>query len=173
MIKIDQIDIEDFRGIRSISLNPGSANYVVVGPNGSGKSGVIDAIDFALTGSIRRLVGEGTGGLTVRAHGPHVTQTATPERARVILVVRATGSDEVATLTRTIEQPNEFALVPDLPNIRDAIQTLGEHPETTLSRREIVKFVMAQPAGRAKDVQTLLRLDRLRTYRENLMKASN
>src|SRR5580700_7504559 len=48
-------------------MNRGS--FVVSGPNGSGKSGVVDAIQFALTGEIGRLKGAGTGDLSLSDHG--------------------------------------------------------------------------------------------------------
>jgi hypothetical protein len=74
MIQIEAIHIEEFRGIRQLDLALASKSFVVFGPNGSGKSGVVDAIDFALTGTIARLSGPGTSGLTVLKFGPHVHQ---------------------------------------------------------------------------------------------------
>src|SRR3546814_16430197 len=57
------------------------------GPNGTGKSGIVDAIEFALTGSISRLSGEGTGDLSVKQHGPHVDFRNKPEQSMVTLDV--------------------------------------------------------------------------------------
>jgi DNA repair exonuclease SbcCD ATPase subunit len=55
VIQVQKLRIEEFRGIRDLDLDLGSGSFVVVGPNGSGKSGVVDAIDFALTGNVARL----------------------------------------------------------------------------------------------------------------------
>lgn len=52
MIKIVAAHIEEVRGIRKLDIKLGQATFAVSGPNGSGKSGVIDAIEFALTGQI-------------------------------------------------------------------------------------------------------------------------
>jgi len=86
MIQIDAIHIEEFRGIRTIDLLLGCKSFVVHGLNGSGKSGVVDAIDFALTGSIARLAGAGTSGLTVARHGPHIHRRDDPAAAKVALI---------------------------------------------------------------------------------------
>jgi DNA repair exonuclease SbcCD ATPase subunit len=58
-----------------------------VGPDGTGKSGIVDAMEFALTGGISRLSGEGTGGLSVKARGPHVDSRNKLEAASVTLNV--------------------------------------------------------------------------------------
>lgn len=65
MIQLEHLHIEDFRRIRVLDLPLGSKSFAVHGPNGSGKSGVVDAIDSALSGSIHRLSGAGTGGVTL------------------------------------------------------------------------------------------------------------
>ncbi|HJZ69426.1 MAG TPA: ATP-binding protein, partial [Blastocatellia bacterium] len=43
------------RGIRKLDLEFQKETFAISGPNGSGKSGVIDAIEFGLTGQIGRL----------------------------------------------------------------------------------------------------------------------
>ena len=70
MINIKQIRIQEFRGIRDLTLDMQGNNYAVYGPNGTGKSGVVDAIEFALTGNLSRLSGPGTGGINIIEHGP-------------------------------------------------------------------------------------------------------
>jgi DNA repair exonuclease SbcCD ATPase subunit len=92
VIQIEAIRIEEFRGIRNLNLTLGSKSFVVHGPNGSGKSGVVDAVDFALTGSISRLAGAGTSGLSVLKHGPHVHHRDNPAAAKVSLTLRDTVS---------------------------------------------------------------------------------
>jgi chromosome segregation ATPase len=65
VIKLESAHIEEVRGIRKLDIDFQKSNFAISGPNGSGKSGVIDAIEFALTGSISRLMGRGTKGLSV------------------------------------------------------------------------------------------------------------
>src|SRR3990172_6113030 len=71
-MKILEIQIENIRGIKNITISPNGENVVIFGPNGSGKSAVVDAIEFLLAGRISRLEGEGTKNLSLKEHGPHV-----------------------------------------------------------------------------------------------------
>ena len=87
MIQIESIHIQELRGIRDLKLTMNRGNFVISGPNGSGKSGVVDAIQFALTGEIGRLKGSGTGDLTLSDHGPHVEKRSDPDAASVRLNV--------------------------------------------------------------------------------------
>lgn len=171
MIQLEHLHIEDFRGIRLIDLPLGSKSFAVHGPNGSGKSGVVDAIDFALTGVISRLAGAGTGGVTLLKHGPHVSKRDDPSAAIVKLTVKDVDSGETAVLTRNIKAPNKVLLDPDTPAMRAAIAEAQAHPELTLSRREIIKYVVSKPADRASEVQALLKLNRLDEYRKLLRSA--
>jgi hypothetical protein len=79
VIKLEAAHIEEVRGIRKLDINFGKGAFAISGPNGSVKSGVIDAIEFGLTGQIGRLTGRGTKGLSVAEHGPHVDKVKFPE----------------------------------------------------------------------------------------------
>jgi ABC-type branched-subunit amino acid transport system ATPase component len=94
MIKLESA-LEEVRGIRNLNLDFLRETFAILGPNGSGKSGVIDAIEFALTGEIGRLAGIGTKGLSVAEHGPHVDKTKFPDAAFVKLRVFLTGLEEI------------------------------------------------------------------------------
>ena len=61
MILVESIAIKEFRGIRDLTLDFKEKNFAICGPNGTGKSGVVDALEFVLTGKISRLSGEGKG----------------------------------------------------------------------------------------------------------------
>lgn len=94
MIRIEQISIREFRGIRDLTLTLDGENFAACGPNGTGKSGIVDAIEFGLTGNISRLSGRGTGNLSVRQHGPHVDSQNKPDLATVtihVTILRSTG----------------------------------------------------------------------------------
>lgn len=171
MIKIRSIRIEEFRGIRQIELPFNGKSFVIHGPNGSGKSGVVDAIDFVLTGSIARLSGEGTKGVTVAKHGPHVHRRDDPASAIVTLEFEDMTSGQVATVSRSVNKPDSLVLDPDNEATRAAIKETALHPELTLSRREIIKYIVAKPAERAQQVQSLLKLDRLGDFRKILKTA--
>lgn len=165
MIRIDRLSIEEFRGIRDLDLPFGSHSFLIHGPNGSGKSGIVDAIGFALTGDIARLSGPGTGGLSVADHGPHVHRRSDPARAKVILAFTVPDTGESGLLTRCVKTPHTVELTPNTPALRAALEDASQHPELILTRREVIKFVLAEPGKRAKEVQALLQLDRLSELR--------
>ena len=80
MIKLEAAHIEEVRGIRKLDIDFQKGTFVISGPNGSGKSGVIDAIEFGLTGQIGRLTGRGTKGLSVSNMAPMSTKPNFPMR---------------------------------------------------------------------------------------------
>ena len=84
-MKLLELEIHNFRGIRSLSIKPEGKNFLIYGPNGSGKSAVVDALDFLLTGQISRMMGKGTKGITLKKHGHHVDYS--PEDADVKAMV--------------------------------------------------------------------------------------
>ena len=107
MIKIESVHIEEVRGIRKLDLNFQKEKFVISGPNGSGKSGVIDAIEFGLTGHMGRLTGRGTKGLSVSEHGPHVDKVKFPDAAFVELKIFLTEIGKSVTITRKVAFPEE------------------------------------------------------------------
>ena len=174
MIKVEKITIEEFRGIRSLQLELNNESYAICGPNGTGKSGVVDAVEFALTGSISRLTGKGRGALSVLKHGPHVDSRKAPEKACVTLEVSiATLGGKKATITRDVKSADIPIITPDEPAVRAAVEQFEKHPEFVLSRREIIKYVLAEPGERAQEVQAVLQLDELEKARVLLQKISN
>lgn len=173
MIRIKSIHIEEFRGIRSLKLAVGGKNFGICGPNGTGKSGIVDAIEFCLTGSITRLSGEGQGELSVKGHAPHVDQRGSPDRAKVTLSVSIPSLGKDATVSRSVKAPGKLLIAPDDPAITAVMEELQSHPEFALSRREITKYVIARPAKRSTDVQNLLRLDQVDTLRKSLASYAN
>src|SRR3989344_9608838 len=105
MIKVEKIQIEEFRGIRNLTLELDSKNYAICGPNGTGKSGVVDALEFALTGNISRLSGEGMGNVSVKEHAPHVDSRNNPEKARVTVTFKIPSlGNKQAVLVRRSEE---------------------------------------------------------------------
>src|SRR3989344_6525134 len=118
MIKVEKIQIEEFRGIRNLTLELDSKNYAICGPNGTGKSGVVDALEFALTGNISRLSGEGMGNVSVKEHAPHVDSKNNPEKARVIVTFKIpTLENKQVILTRTVKNASTPSVNPSSPEI--------------------------------------------------------
>lgn len=171
MIQIKSIHVQEFRGIRQLDLDLDCTSFVVVGPNGSGKSGVVDAIDFALTGNIARLSGSGTGGVTLLKHGPHVHHRDNPAAAKVALTIVDTDSGQSGVLARCVKTPGQYTLEPNTPELVAAVRWAAQHPELTLTRREVIKYVGIEPGKRAQEVQALLKLDRIDETRRLLRAA--
>ncbi|MFQ4136946.1 AAA family ATPase [Nodosilinea sp. PGN35] len=173
MIKLIEIYIEEFRGIRKLTLKPNGKNFVIHGPNGSGKSGVVDAIDFGLTGNISRLAGKGTGSLSLKTHGPHVDARDSPNASLVRLKLELCKLGKIVTIERRLSKPKELIIQPDDPEIRAVLSEIAQHSEITLSRREIIKYILSEGATRARDVQALLKLDDLSQLRGTFKTAAN
>lgn len=173
MIQVISITIENFRGIKRLKLDLGGKNFAICGPNGTGKSGIVDAIEFALTGSVTRLTGQGTSGISIKEHAPHVDGRKQPRRSRVILEASIPSLKKSITIERNVYTPSAPAIRPDDDTTRAVLEELERHPEFALSRREILRYVLTPPGERSKEVQTLLRLDQIEKVRQSLLKIAN
>jgi recombinational DNA repair ATPase RecF len=170
-MRLIRLDIQNIRGIRDLSLEPKGHNFAVWGPNGSGKSAVVDAVDFLLTGRISRLTGKGTGGITLARHGSHVDHD--PEEAIVRGVFRLPGEEESIVIQRCMARPNKLecdvSIMPRLAPILEVAQR-GQH---VLTRREILKYITAEPSTRAQEIQTLLDVNEIEKIRRSLVRVRN
>jgi DNA repair exonuclease SbcCD ATPase subunit len=173
MIKLESIHIEEFRGIRKLDLNFNRETFAISGPNGSGKSGVIDAIEFGLTGGIGRLAGRGTKGISVSENAPHIDKAKSPEAAYVQLKVFLPKLGRSATITRRVSSPSKPKILPLDEEIKKTLAETADHPEITLSRREILRFILVEPAKRSEEIQTILRLEEIGQLRAALYAAQN
>jgi hypothetical protein len=173
MMKIESLQVNNFRGIRNFTFELKSKNFVVAGTNGTGKSGVIDALEFGLTGKISRLAGRGTAGVSVKLHGPHVDFADTPKSAWVEIRFCLDSNASSYTMRRSVAQPKTFSLAPDDTAARAAIAWMNAHPEFALTRREIVRFVLAEGKSRGEDVAQLLGLERVPAMRTLLLRIAN
>jgi len=125
MIKLDSIHIEEMRGIRKLDIDFQRGTFAISGPNGSGKSGVIDAIEFGLTGQIGRLTGRGTKGLSVQEHGPHVDKTKFPDAAFVEMKLFLPDLKKSVTVIRKVSDPKKPKIGLSYTWVKQALQTAG------------------------------------------------
>lgn len=169
-MKLESIEINNFRGIRNLALTLGGRSAAILGPNGTGKSSVVDAIDFLMRGSVRRLEGEGAGELSVAKHGVFVG--ASPKDSWVKAVVKsATG--KTVTVRRTVANPSELESDKELPpDVAQAIVLANEGGHHLLTRRELLRFVFTEPGNRAKAVAALLHLESIEACRKELQGAA-
>src|SRR5262249_2214404 len=173
MIKREHGHIEEVRGSRKHDIDLQKGTVAISGPNGSGKSGVIDAIEFGLTGNMGRLTGRGTKGLSVSEHGPHVDKTKFPDAAFVTLRLYVPTLKKSATVTRKVSAPTKPVIVPADDDVKAVLAEIGDHPEITLSRREILRFILIEPTKRSEEIQTILKLDDIGQTRAALNTAQN
>ena len=173
MIRISNIHIEEFRGIRDLKLDLNNNNFGICGPNGTGKSGVVDAIEFCITGDITRLSGEGSGDISVKQHAPHVDQHEHPEHAKVTITATISALNKLVILHRNVKNPRKLSVTPDDEDVKNVIHELQTHPEFALSRREIVKYIITPAGKRSEDVQTLLRLEHIGKLRQSFTTFGN
>lgn len=173
MIKLENAHIEEVRGIRKLDIDFRKEKFAISGPNGSGKSGVVDAIEFGLTGQIGRLTGRGTKGLSVSEHGPHVDKTRFPDAAFVELRVFLTDLGKSVTINRKISAPKKPQITPADDDVMAVLAEVADHPEIALSRREILRFILVEPTKRSEEIQAILKLDQIGDIRSALNTAQN
>jgi hypothetical protein len=173
MILVKKIEVFEFRGVRHLEIDFKKKNFAICGKNGTGKSGIVDAIEFGLTGDISRLAGSGTGGISLKEHAPHVDSRSNPGKSKVIITVFIPSLNKDITVERNVNDINNPLIKPISPEITAILDEVAKHPEFTLSRRELIKYVISTPGDRAKEVQALLRLEKVESLRTVLQKIAN
>ena len=170
-MKLLELEIHNFRGIRNLTIKPQGENFLIYGPNGSGKSAVVDALDFLLTGQISRMKGKGTKDVNLKKHGPHVDYSA--KDSWIKATVKIHGLDESVEIKRTLDNPNKLVCE---ESIRDKIQPvieLASRGQHVLTRREILNYVTSDSGTRGKQIQTLLKITDVEKTRNILVKVKN
>ena len=106
-------------------------------------------------------------------HGPHVDKTKFPDAAFVELRVFLTGIGKSATVTRKVTSPKKPKIEPADDDVKAALAEIADHPEITLSRRDILRFILVEPTKRSEEIQTILKLDEIGQNRSALNTAQN
>lgn len=168
-IKLHRLEIRNFRGVKKLDLVFSGKSAALLGPNGSGKSSVVDALDFLLTGRIRRLTGEGAGDLSLTKHGPHID--AEPKDSTVLAKFEIDGKS--CTLSRSLGSADSLKCDTALPAAMSAfIQVVTESNVHLLTRRELLQYIFTEPGNRAQQVATLLALTGIDSVRKELQGAA-
>ncbi|MHA2064390.1 MAG: AAA family ATPase [Candidatus Thorarchaeota archaeon] len=168
-MKLLTLEINDFRGIRNLTISPNGDNLVIIGPNGSGKSAVVDAIDFILSGNITRLSGEGTGGIRLGDYGSHIM--APNENSWVSGVFQIPRSEEPVSLKRSVLNPSQLICEP--ASSRPFFDTIADYAKLgqhIVTRREIMRFIISRPQERAETISSLLDMSLLEESRETTVR---
>jgi len=171
-VRLIELEVNNVRGIRHLIIKPDGGNVVIWGSNGSGKSAVVDAVDFLLTGRMSRLTGKGTGDIKLEVHGVHID--CKPCEASVRAIIALPNHERPVEVKRCMDKPgvlqcgnpkDQQALAPIL-----SVALRGQH---VLTRREILKYITAEPGDRAQGIQTILDLKDIEKLRETLVKVEH
>ena len=169
-MKLHELELNEFRGIKSICLTPEGENIVIWGENGTGKSAIVDAIDFLLTGNILRLTGEGTGNIRLDEYGPHIDSS--PEHSWVRGSFILPGELSVIEITRRMKSPKKYETNSTKKKINPYLDYArqGQH---ILTRGEILKYISCTPGDRNKRLQALLKMNDITKVRSTLVTLNN
>ena len=164
-MKIQNIKISSFRGIpdhfeRDLNCN----SLVITGDNGTGKSGLIDAVDFLLTGKVKRLSGEGTKDMSQEKYGHHIDKTK--EDAKVKAEIKFKGKN--LTVERLLKSPKKLKILKGDNEIFNNLKTFLETGQFSLSRRELLKFIICTDQDRSKAIQELLDISEIEKVRKSI-----
>lgn len=170
-MKVISLEIHEFRGIRHLSLALNGKNTSVYGPNGSGKSGVVDALDFLLTGKITRLTGEGTFGCTLKEHGKHIDADIKDSYVKGVLHFEDNSQD--VEVVRFVKNPNELIYDEKYKEIVEPIVKMAARGHYVLARKNLLNYIVAKSGERGKAIQGLLNLRDIEETRAALVKNQN
>ena len=118
-------------------------------------------------------MGQGTQGLSVTEHGPHVDKRGSPADSLVKIGLYIPELGKAATITRQTKSPTKSLIEPNDDAVKAVLAEIAEHPEITLSRRDIARFILIEPSKRSEEIQALLKLDRIGANRSALLTAKN
>ena len=168
-MKLTELTVKNVRGLHELHLQLNDKNIVIWGPNGSGKSCVVDAIDFLFTGRISRLMGEGTAGITLAHHGPHIDHGA--GSAVVSAKLRLDGIPDPVEITRCMAQPDVLICSEEVRLQLAEITELMRRGGIVLTRRDILRYITAEARKRSGDIRELLNLRSMNDIRKSLHRA--
>ena len=157
VVKIKTINIHAFRGIPDLELQLDGKNLLLRGENGTGKSSIVEAIEFFFTGKISHL--EGTRGLSLQRHGPHVNFE--PDDVNVKL----TFNPRSVSLNRT------FASSPLPPEQFTDYFQITQKGAFILRRSQILTFIMSKPADRFRAIGSIIGVELLDEIELEMMRA--
>ena len=172
-MKIHKLEIKNLRGIPDLSIELQCKSLVIYGANGSGKSGVIDALDFLLTGRMARLLGEGTEGVSLKEHGPHIDMVADLGKVEVTALVALNGISEHVSITRRMDAPKKLIYDAKYNVAMTPLIELLDRGQHVFTRRELLKLITAKSSTRAQEIQKVLKLEDLESTRKNLVSVYN
>ncbi|AKB85996.1 AAA family ATPase [Methanococcoides methylutens] len=145
--KIKSININAFRGIPELDINPDGKNMLLYGENGMGKSSIIDAIEFFFTGEITPL--EGVQGLSLQKHGPHLNFN--PDDINIKMAFNPGN----VVLNRT------YSTAPNPTTSLNEYFEIAQKGTFILRRSQLLEFINSKPRERFKSIANIIGLQSL------------
>ncbi|EKQ50762.1 MAG: RecF/RecN/SMC N-terminal domain-containing protein [Methanobacterium sp. Maddingley MBC34] len=170
-MRIQELEICNFRGIKHLSLSPNGRNFLISGPNGSGKSAIVDAVDFLLTGDVSRMKGPGTKGIKLKDHAKHIQ--AEPSDCWVKATVKLLEDGDSIEIKRSMDKPRNLICDEEYVPELEPVQELALRGQHVLTRREILNYVTSDSGTRGREIQKLLKLNEVDDTRRKLVKVRN
>jgi len=169
-MKLHELELNEFRGIKSILLTIAGENLVIWGENGTGKSAIVDAIDFLLTGNISRLTGEGTGNIELVNYGPHIDSD--PDNAWVRGKFVFPGDSTPIEIIRRMNNPKKYE-TNSTKNKVNPYLNFAKQGQHMLTRGEILNYITCTPGDRSKRLGALLKMNDITRIRSHFVTISN
>ena len=96
-----------------------------------------------------------------------------PDAAFVELKLYLPELKKTVSLTRRVKSPKAPTIRPSDDDVRAVLSEVADHPEITLTRRDILRFILTEPTKRSQEIQSLLKLDQVGDVRKALNTAQN
>ena len=145
ILKIEDIHIEAFRGIKNTKIHLNGNSLLINGENGTGKSSIVDAIEFFFKKKVSSLRGQGN---TFQRYGYHINCTLDDIKVDLKFI-------EGETLTRKY---NSFSPIP--PEYKKYFD-LAQNGEFILRRKQILEFIDSSPSDRFKVISGFMGIEYL------------
>ena len=142
-IKLTDVEIKSFRGIKNYTLKTNGNSIVFCGANGTGKSSFVNAFEFLFTGKVKSL--SGIGGINHNKSIIHIG-----DKKNDVLVEATINNHSIKrTLKNNLECDDELCdLYDDFKN-----------GTFLLNRKKLLQFIESEPAQRWKLAAELIGLD--------------
>jgi DNA repair exonuclease SbcCD ATPase subunit len=169
-MKLRELKIEQFRGIRDLKLEFSDEGILIYGPNGVGKSSTLQGIEYLLTGEVEDLKGSGTGRHSQKRDLWH--KDASPEVSQVTAKFSQNGE---SVRVRRCVSDGDLQILSDqdqIPHSFQALQTAVKSKQNILTRDELLRFIDVADHERSEVLNNILRLDEIDSFRKTVQTVS-
>lgn len=159
MSKIKRLIVNNFRGVIQESLDLDGSSVVILGENGTGKSSFIDAIEYYFTGKVSHL--EGVQSISTTKHAPH------------ILADKNQTSIAIDFMKSNLSAARKFNDAIEIPEGLKELHTQGSSTTFILRRKNLLDFILAQPASKYEQLAAIIGVDELDKTERSLMQVQD